>query len=65
MFFIDLFWVASGIFTVGLLFYRNKNEGIFFNLSPFLLHIFLTLLILYTPIEGMFIGNLEFIYGSN
>ena len=65
MFFIDLFCIASGIFTLVSLFYRNKNEGILFNSLPFLLHVFLTIIILFTSIEGMFIGNLEFIYGAN
>ena len=65
MFFIDLFWITSGIFTLVSLFYRNKNESFLFNLLPFLLHVFLTLIILFTSIKGMFIGNLEFIYGVN
>ena len=63
MFFIDLFWVTSGILSIGLIFYRNKNQGVLFNLAPLLLHIFLTFLVLYTSVEGMFIENLEFIYG--
>tara|TARA_A100001011_G_scaffold385899_1_gene460757 strand:+ start:31990 stop:32190 length:201 start_codon:yes stop_codon:yes gene_type:complete len=65
MFFIDLFWTASTIFSIVSLFYRNKNEGIIFNFSPLIVFIFLTLLILYTPLEGKFIGNLEFIFGTN
>ena len=68
---LDMMWIVSGVFTLGAIFfgYFISNKSLLGWLTMIVLILFIhgtiTLLILYTPLEGLMIENLQFIYGKN
>lgn len=69
MLFIDLFWITSLLIALvnlifGLKLYgKNIKEFMIWTIGSILIHAIITSIILFTSIEGIFLKNLEFIYG--